>query len=92
MGVFGIRGGSDEGAAMVGLGEAGAGGGNSSGAQGVEGGRGVVWDHAALHKAKVVGEVGCDGSISRPIRLSSILRSGYLRRFGGGWRDVGMSA
>ena len=58
MGVFGIRGGSDEGAAMVGLGEAGAGGGNSSGAQGVEGRRGVVWDHAAFHKAKVVGEVG----------------------------------
>jgi transposase len=24
----------------------------------VEGGRGVVWDHAAFHKAKVVGEVG----------------------------------
>jgi hypothetical protein len=23
----------------------------------VEGGRGVVWDHAAFHKAKVVGEV-----------------------------------
>jgi len=27
-------------------------------AQGVEGGRSVVWDHAAFHKAKVVGEVG----------------------------------
>ena len=40
MGVFGIRGGSDEGAAVVGLGEAGAGGRDSSGAQGVEGGRG----------------------------------------------------
>jgi transposase len=24
----------------------------------VEGGRGVVWDHAAFHKAKEVGEVG----------------------------------
>jgi transposase len=24
----------------------------------VEGGRGVVWDHAAFHKAKAVGEVG----------------------------------
>jgi len=35
VGVFGIRGGSDEGAAVVGLGEAGAGGGDSSGAQGV---------------------------------------------------------
>jgi len=31
---------------------------DSSGAQGVEGGRGVVWDHAAFHKAKEVGEVG----------------------------------
>ena len=31
---------------------------DSAGAQGVEGGRGVVWDHAAFHKAKVVGEVG----------------------------------
>jgi len=40
VGVFGIRGGSDEGAAVVGLGEAGAGGGDSSGAQGVEGERG----------------------------------------------------
>jgi len=58
VGVLGIRGGCDEGAAVVGLGEAGAGGGDSSGAQGVEGGRGVVWDHAAFHKAKVVGEVG----------------------------------
>ena len=34
------------------------GGRDSSGAQGVEGDRGVVWDHAAFHKAKVVGEVG----------------------------------
>ena len=42
----------------MGLGKAGAGGGDSSGAQGVEGGKGVVWDHAAFHKAKVVGEVG----------------------------------
>ena len=57
MGVFGIRGGSDEGAAVVGLGKAGARRRDSSGAQGVEGGRGVVWDHAAFHKAKVVGEV-----------------------------------
>ena len=57
MGVFGISGGSDEGAAVVGLGEAGAGGGDSSGAQDVEGSRGVVWDHAAFHKAKAVGEV-----------------------------------
>ena len=31
---------------------------DSAGAQGVEGDRGVVWDHAAFHKAKVVGEVG----------------------------------
>jgi transposase len=36
---------------VVGLGEAGAGGGDSSGV------KGVVWDHAAFHKAKVVGEV-----------------------------------
>ena len=52
VGVFGVGRGCDEGAAVVGLGEAGAGGGDSSGAQG------VVWDHAAFHKAKVVGEVG----------------------------------
>jgi transposase len=52
VGVLGIRCGCDEGAAVVGLGEAGAGGGDSSGAQG------VVWDHTAFHKAKVVGEVG----------------------------------
>ena len=30
---------------------------DSAGAQGVEGGRGVVWDHAAFHKGKAVGEV-----------------------------------
>jgi hypothetical protein len=60
VGVFDVRRGSDAGAAVVGPGEAGAGGGDSSGAQGVEGGRvkGVVWDHAAFHKAKAVGEVG----------------------------------
>jgi len=58
VGVFGVGRGPDEGAAVVGLGEAGAGGGDSSGAQGVEGDRGVVWDHAAFHKAKAVGEVG----------------------------------
>jgi len=29
-----------------------------AGSQGVEGGRGVVWDHAAFHKAKAVGEGG----------------------------------
>ena len=58
MGVLGVRRGSDAGAAVVGLGEAGARRRDSSGAQGVEGGRGVVWDHAAFHKAKVVGDVG----------------------------------
>ena len=58
MGVLGVRRGPDAGAAVVGLGEAGARRRDSSGAQGVEGGRGVVWDHAAFHKAKVVGEVG----------------------------------
>ena len=58
VGVFGVGRGSDEGAAVVGLGEADAGGRDSSGAQGVEGGRGVVWVHAAFHKAKAVGEVG----------------------------------
>jgi hypothetical protein len=54
----------------VGLGEAGAGGRDSSGAQGVEGGRGVVWDHAAFHKAKAVGEVGLRRYINRPTLLS----------------------
>ena len=29
---------------------------DSAGARGVEGGRGVVWDHAAFPKAKAVGE------------------------------------
>ena len=56
MGVFGIRGGSDEGAAVVGLDKAGARRRDSSGAQGVEGGRGVVWDHAVFPKGKAVGE------------------------------------
>ncbi len=42
--------------------EAGEGGGDqpqadSAGAQGVEGGRGVVWDHAAFPKGKAAGEV-----------------------------------
>jgi hypothetical protein len=58
VGVFGVGRGCDAGAAVVGLGEAGAGGEDSSGAQDVEGGRGVVWDHGAFHKAKGVGEVG----------------------------------
>jgi len=43
---------SYEGAAVVGLGEASAGDGNSSGAQG------VVGDHAAFPKGKAVEEVG----------------------------------
>jgi hypothetical protein len=29
---------------------------DSAGAQGVEGGRGVVWEHAVFHKGKAVGE------------------------------------
>jgi len=37
---------------MVGLGEAGAGDGDSSGV------KGVVWDHVAFHKAKTIAEVG----------------------------------
>ena len=56
VGVFGVGRESDAGAAVVGLGKAGARRRNSSGAQGVEGGRGVVWDHAAF--PKVGGEVG----------------------------------
>ena len=56
VGVFGVRRGSDEGAAVVGLDEADAGGGDSLGAQSVEGGRGVVWDHAAFYKGKAVEE------------------------------------
>jgi hypothetical protein len=32
------------------------------------------------------------GYINRLTLLSSILRSGYLRRFGGGWKDGGMTA
>jgi transposase len=52
VGVFGVRGGCDAGAAVVGLGEAGVEHGDSSGAQG------VVWDHAAFHEGKAMGEVG----------------------------------
>jgi len=48
---------SYEGAAVVGLGEASAGDGNSSGTQGVIGG------HAAFPKAKAAGEGGCGGYI-----------------------------
>jgi len=57
---------------VVGLGETGAGHGDSSGAQGVEGGRGegLIWDHAAFYKAKAVGEGGCVGYINRPMLLS----------------------
>ena len=43
--------------------------------------KGVVGDHAAFPKAKAVGVKGVH---LRPIRLSLILRSGYLRKFGGG--------
>ena len=48
---------SYEEAAVVGLGEASAGDGNSSGAQG------VVRDHAAFYKAEAAGEGGCGGYI-----------------------------
>jgi len=34
-----------------------------AGGQGVERGRGVVWDHAAFPKGKAVGEGGCGGYI-----------------------------
>jgi hypothetical protein len=81
MGVFGVGRGSDEGAAVVGRGEAGAGGGDSSGAQNVEGGRG---ERRGMGPCGLSQGEGGGGSISRPIRLSSILRSGYWRRFGGG--------
>ena len=64
-----------------GLGEAGARGGDSSGAQDVEGDRG---ERRGMGPCGLSQGEGGGGSISRPIRLSSILRSGYLRRFGGG--------
>jgi len=58
--VSGVRRGCDAGAAVVGPGKTGAGDRNSSGAQSVEGDKGevkdVVWDPAAFHKAKAVGE------------------------------------
>jgi len=58
--VSGVRRGCDAGAAVVGLGKTGAGDRNSSGAQSVEGGKGevkgVLWDPAAFHKGKAVGE------------------------------------
>jgi hypothetical protein len=52
VGVWGVRPGSDAGTAVVRLGEAGAGRGDSSGV------KGVVGDHAAFHKGKAVGEGG----------------------------------
>ena len=58
--VSGVRRGCDAGAAVVGPGKTGAGDRNSSGAQSVEGGKGevkgVLWDPAAFHKGKAVGE------------------------------------
>ena len=32
--------------------------------------KGVIWDHAAFHKAKAVGEGGCGGYINRPMLLN----------------------
>jgi hypothetical protein len=32
--------------------------------------KGVIWDHAAFHKAKAVGEGSCGGYINRPMLLS----------------------
>jgi hypothetical protein len=63
---------------VVGLDEAGVGGGDSSGAQGVEGGRGVVWDHAAFHKAKAVREV--PRRLEAEGKISSLVGWHYIRR------------
>jgi transposase len=60
VGVFGVRGACDAGAAVVGLGEAGVEHGDSLGAQG------VVWDHAAFDKGKAVGEVGLQRAYQPP--------------------------
>ena len=84
MGVFGVRGGSDAGAAVVGLGEAGAGGGDSSGAQS------VVWDHAAFHK--VVGEVGLRRIYQPPYSPELNPAERVFEEVRRWWRGVGMSA
>jgi len=48
------------------------------------GAQGVVWDHAAFPEGKAVEEVGLRRVYHCPTLLSSILQSGYWRRFGGG--------
>jgi len=64
----------------MGLDEVGAGGGDSSGAQGVEGAgvKGVVWDHAASHKAKAVEEV--PRRLKAEGKVSSLVWWRYIRR------------
>jgi hypothetical protein len=46
--------------------------------------QGVVWDCAAFPEAKAVVEVGLRRVYHCPTLPSSILQSGYWRRFGGG--------
>jgi hypothetical protein len=70
VGVLGVRGGSDAGAAVVGLGKAGARRRDSSGAQSVEGAGAWYETMRPLTRRRWWGRWGCDGSISRPIRLS----------------------
>ena len=70
---------------MVGLDEAGAGGGDSSGTQGVEGdrGEGRGMRPCGFSQGEGGGRGGAAAGISTALR-SRILRSGYLRRLGGG--------
>jgi hypothetical protein len=48
--------------------------------------QGVVWDHTAFPEGKAVEEVGLRQVYYCPTLLSSILQSGYWRRFGFGRR------
>ena len=48
------------------------------------GAQGVVWDHTAFPEGKAVEEVGLRRAYHCSTLLSSILRSGCWRRFGGG--------
>jgi hypothetical protein len=60
---------------------------DSAGGQGVEGDRGEGRGMGPCGFSQ--GEGGGRGGAAL---LSSVLRSGYWRMFGGGWRGVGMSA
>jgi hypothetical protein len=78
VGVFGVGGGCDAGAAVVRLGKAGVEHRDSSGAQG------VVWDHAAFHKGKAVGEGGPQRTYQPPYAPKLNPAERLLEEVGGG--------